>query len=163
MRVLVLNEKHGAQYIAVPADKEGSVMLRIIKERHEGGWYEGSMDEEEEKLLADCLKNDMQAAVKFFRMRKNGEYEGWDLVEARVISTSGVYSPFPVQCRERHDKILEIADDLLRTFINGNRNTARDKLLDLEPVVALAVLSLMMFNASRQAREALAVYFVEVA
>jgi hypothetical protein len=69
----------------------------------------------------------------------------------------------PMQCRARFNAIHEIARELIDTFVNGNKNTARDELLELEPIVALAVLSTMMVNADEDTRISMANYFVEAA
>ncbi len=69
----------------------------------------------------------------------------------------------PVQCRARFVVIMEIAGELQESFINGNRNTVRDELLDLEPRVALAVLTVMMNRASEEGRTFMVNYFTEVA
>lgn len=69
----------------------------------------------------------------------------------------------PTQCRARFHAIQEIACELLDTFVNGNKNTARDALLELEPLVAFAVLSTMMANADEDTRIGMTNYFVEVA
>jgi hypothetical protein len=97
MRVLVLHEKHGDDYFAAPTDKEGVVMLHVVKERNKEGWYEGSLDEKEACLLDACIKEDnFKAAITFFRMRQNAEYEGWELVDVKILPNAQyAYSPVP--------------------------------------------------------------------
>lgn len=69
----------------------------------------------------------------------------------------------PKQCRARYNAIHDLASEFLDSFVNGNKNTVRDELLDLEPLVALAVLSTMMANADEETRISMTNYFVEVA
>lgn len=67
----------------------------------------------------------------------------------------------PIECRARYNAILQIGDELLETFINGNRNTMLAELEELEPRTALAVLSRMMRIASKENREAIGIYLLE--
>lgn len=97
MRVLVLHEKHGDDYFAAPVDKEGVVILHVIKQRHAEGWYEGTVDKREERLLHECVQEDnFKAAIEFFRLRGNAEYEGWEFINVKTLPGQYVHSPIPV-------------------------------------------------------------------
>ena len=86
MKVLVLDEKHGHEYVAVPMNKESAVILFIVKERHKAGWYKGTLDETDERLLKSAVDGDnLKDAVEFFRRRRRCEYEDWDMRECRVL------------------------------------------------------------------------------
>lgn len=67
----------------------------------------------------------------------------------------------PIECSARYNAIIQIGNELLETFINGNRNTMLAELEELEPRTALAVLSRMMRIASKETREALGIYLME--
>lgn len=164
MKVLVLKEKHGEDYFAVPVDKEGVVMLHVIQRRFESGWYD-AVDGEEWKLLQRCIKNnDFKAAIKFFRLRRDAEYEGWDLVDAHILpGAQYAYSPLPIQCRARFEELHRQGLKLLETFINGNRKDTLQALLDMEPKAAMAVLTEMMRNASDDVQERLNAFLMEMA
>jgi len=69
----------------------------------------------------------------------------------------------PIQCRARHEAIRKIAKEFLESWINGNKNTVRDELLDMEPLAALAVLSKMMHSSDSEVRAYITSYFMEVA
>jgi len=163
MRVLVLKEKHGEDYFAVPVDKEGAVMLHVVKRRFESGWYD-AVDGKEWELLQKCVKeDDFKAAMTFFRMRRNAEYEGWDLVDAHILpGAQYAYSPLPKGCRARYEEIIRRAKKLMPMFINGNKNDVFNKLKEMETPTALAVLSEMMMHGP-DIREGLNRYLKEVA
>lgn len=141
MRVLVLKEKHGEDYFAVPVDKEGVVMLHVIQRRFENGWYD-AVDGKEWDLLQRCMKDDFKAAIEFFRLRRNAEYEGWDLVDAHILpGAKYAYSPLPKGCRARFEAIGERAEKLMETFIQGNRKDMLNALMEMETKAALAVVA----------------------
>ena len=53
-------------------------------------------------------------------------------------------SEIPKECRARFEWICERAEELMESFINGNRKSTVEALESMEPRVALAVLSEMM-------------------
>lgn len=163
MRVLVLKEKHGEDYFAVPMDKEGMVMLHVVKRRFESGWYD-AVDGKEWELLQKCIKDDdFTAAIKFFKLRKNGEYEGWDLVDAHILpGAQYVYSPLPIQCRSRYEELIRRAKKLMPVFINGNRKDTLEAFEKMDTRAALAVLSEMMMHGP-DLRDSLNCWLKEVA
>jgi len=69
----------------------------------------------------------------------------------------------PIGCSARYNAIIHIADELLETFINGNKSDLLAGLEELEPKTAYAVLSRMMRTASGETREAIGIYLLEVA
>jgi len=165
MRVLVLKEKHGEDYFAVPVDKEGVVMLHVIKRRFESGWYDAVEDKEEWELLQKCVKgDDFTAAIKFFKLRQNGEYEDWDLINAHILpGAQYAYSPLPKECRARFGEISVRAQKLHEDFVNGNRSDVLKDLAGMEPRAALAVVAEMMLDYGHDARRSLHRWLKEVA
>ena len=147
MRVLILNEKHCKEYFAAPIDKEGVVMLHVIKMRHGKGWYE-NLEGKEKELLQKCVEeDDFKAAISFFHLRQNAEYEGWDLVDARILPGAQYsYSPLPRGCRDRYEEIERRAKKLIPKFIIGNREDTLVALKKMDTMAAVAVLSEMMMH-----------------
>lgn len=164
MRVLVLKEKHGEDYFAVPVDKEGVVMLHVVKRRHEAGWY-GAVEEDEKELLRKCVEeDDFTAAIEFFRMRRDGEYEGWDLINAHILpGAQYAYSPLPKECRARFDEISIRAQKLHDNFVNGNKTDVLKALDEMETKAAVAVVAEMMMDYGHDARRGLHRFLKEAA
>lgn len=77
MQILILKEKHGDRYIAVPPGRENEVILSIIRSRDKEGWYEDT-DDRERKLLNMALEGNLKAAARFFQLCQNREYEAWE-------------------------------------------------------------------------------------
>jgi len=164
MKVLILKEKHGDVYFAAPVDKEGVVMLHVVKKRHKSGWYD-TVEGEEWELLQKCIRDDdFTAAIDFFRLRQNAEYEDWDLVDAHILpGAQYAYSPLPIGCRARFVEIGDRAEILMETFIQGNRKSMLEDLVNMEPKTALAILAEIMCSYDREHRVDLQRFLKEMA
>lgn len=79
------------------------------------------------------------------------------------LTGDGMPKPLPTECRARFRTIIAFGDELLQTFINGNRRDTLNGLCELETPAALAVLANMMDNAPEEIRNDLAKYLREVA
>ena len=69
----------------------------------------------------------------------------------------------PIECRARAQMIDDRAKELLESFINGNRKTVLAELCEFSRTGALAILSVMMNNASKEARNDIARFMREMA
>ena len=71
--------------------------------------------------------------------------------------------PLPIECRARYDEIFNRSNELIESFINGNRGYTVETLVAMEPKASLAVLSTMMMNSRGSFREDLNRFLKEVA
>ena len=75
IKILVLNEKHGNQFIKWSDDKvkQEEICRKILLDRKEQGWFL----QEEQTDVQEALDNNK--CFIFMRKRKNYEYEGFSI------------------------------------------------------------------------------------
>ena len=69
----------------------------------------------------------------------------------------------PDGCRVRYEAMEEVANELLDSFRNGNRNSTRDRLKEYDTIPALGIFSVMMQHSDSDMQWDLIRYFKEVA
>lgn len=72
-------------------------------------------------------------------------------------------TPLPISCTHRRLFVVSESDELLATFINGNRKDLLNGLREMSPAASLTILARMMCKASKEVREDIKRFLLEVA
>lgn len=79
-RVMILNEKHDIRVFEATGNALFSSAREIVVQRHEMGYYQ-NLDYQQEHLLKMATRyNDGTSALYLLELRKDYEYEGFELV-----------------------------------------------------------------------------------